>query len=61
MRILKSVIMREDGLNYTIVNAFNNNLNVMQTLIFCGEGDSNEGIPGRAVLENGELVFKPNH
>jgi hypothetical protein len=53
--------MREDGLNYTIVNAFNNNLNVMQTLIFHEEGDSNEGIPGRAVLENGELVFKPNH
>ena len=60
-KVLYELNGREDGLNYTIVNAFNNNLNVMQTLIFCEEGDSNEGIPGRAVLENGELVFKPNH
>lgn len=54
---------RKEGINYEIVNAFNNNLNVTKSMNIIGweEGSSNEGIPGRAVLENGELVFKPNH
>lgn len=54
---------RKEGCNYVIKNAVNNNLNVTKSLNIFGweEGDTNEGVPGRAVLENGELVFIPNH